>query len=91
MGQKLLKLLAQLGALRQRGPVSAEVRKKVEELQNFITEHYYTCTPEILAGLGQMYVHDPRMRENIDAAGGPGTADFAAQAIEAYVGGSALN
>ncbi len=91
MGQKLLKLLAQLGALRQRGPASAEVRKKVEELQNFITEHYYTCTPEILAELGQMYVQDPRMRENIDAVGGPGTAAFAAQAIEAYVGGSAPN
>lgn len=91
MGQKLLELLAQLGALRERGPASVEARRKVEELQNFITEHYYTCTPEILAGLGQMYIQDPRMRKNIDAAGGPGTAAFAAQAIETYVGGSAPN
>lgn len=87
MGQELLKLLAQLGALREQEPTGAEVQGKVKELQAFITEHYYTCTPAILAGLGQMYVQDPRMRQNIDAAGGPGTAAFAAQAIETYVSG----
>lgn len=91
MGQKLLELLAQLGALREQGPASAEAQRKVEELQSFITEHYYTCTPEILAGLGQMYIQDPRMRKNIDAAGGPGTAAFAVQAIEAYVSGPTKN
>lgn len=89
MGRELLELLAQLGALREHGPASPEAQGKVEELQGFITGHYYTCTPAILAGLGQMYVHDPRMRANIDAVGGPGTAAFAAQAIGVYVSGSA--
>lgn len=89
MGRELMDLLAQLGALREREPAGAEIQGKVKELQAFITEHYYTCTPAILAGLGQMYVQDPRMRQNIDAAGGAGTAAFAAQAIETYISGLA--
>lgn len=89
MGRELMDLLAQLGALREQEPAGAEVQGKVKELQTFITEHYYTCTPAILAGLGQMYVQDPRMRQNIDAAGGAGTAAFAAQAIETYISGLA--
>lgn len=84
MGDGLMTILAQLGALRGQAPDSAEVREKVRELQEFITAHYYHCTDEILAGLGQMYVGDERMRENIDKAGGAGTAAFAAEAIAAY-------
>ncbi|MFR7743517.1 MAG: TipAS antibiotic-recognition domain-containing protein [Acutalibacteraceae bacterium] len=44
----------------------------------------YTCTPEILAGLGEMYVIDERFRENIDKVGGEGTAAFVSKAIAAY-------
>ena len=58
----------------------------IRDLQQFITDHFYTCTPEILAGLGQMYAADDRFRKNIDMAGGEGTADFVAQAIAAYCG-----
>ena len=53
-------------------------------LQRYITEHYYACTAEILAGLGQMYTADERFRANIDRAGGEGTAQFAAAAIAEY-------
>ena len=56
----------------------------VAELQRFITEHYYNCTKQILMGLGQLYVADERFRENIDAAGGAGTAAFASEAIAYY-------
>ena len=55
-------------------------------MQQFITDHFYTCTLEILAGLGEMYVADDRFRKNIDKAGGEGTADFVAQVIRAYCG-----
>ena len=55
-------------------------------MQQFITDHFYTCTLEILAGLGEMYVADNRFRKNIDKADGEGTADFVAQAIRAYCG-----
>ncbi|MBQ2899840.1 MAG: TipAS antibiotic-recognition domain-containing protein, partial [Oscillospiraceae bacterium] len=55
-----------------------------KELQDFITGNYYTCTDEILSGLGKMYVGDERFKNNIDKAGGTGTAEFAAKAIEIY-------
>lgn len=60
------------------------VQQAVAVLQRFITEHYYHCTNDILAGLGQMYAADERFAASIDRAGGAGTADFAARAIAAY-------
>ena len=63
---------------------SDDAQALVKELQNYITENYYTCTNEILAGLGQMYVADERFKTNIDKYGS-GTAEFASQAIEIYV------
>ena len=58
----------------------------VKELQDYITENFYTCTNEIIAGLGQMYVADERFKENIDKCG-ESTADFVAEAIATYVKG----
>ncbi len=81
---QLMALFAELGSLRQTSPADAAVQEKVAALRQFITDHYYTCTPEILRGLGQMYTGDERFRRNIDRAGGKGTADFAAQAIVFY-------
>ena len=63
---------------------SLDAQELVKELQDYITENYYTCTKEILRGLGAMYVQDARFRANIDAAGGGGTAEFVSQAIEIY-------
>lgn len=60
-----------------------EAQCAVRSLQEFITANFYTCTKEILAGLGQMYVADDRFRQNIDRSG-EGTAEYAARAIEAY-------
>ena len=80
----MMAIFAELGALRNTPPESAAAQEKVAALQQFITDHYYTCTPEILRGLGRMYTADDRFRENIDRAGGAGTADFAARAIEVY-------
>lgn len=64
-------------------PDSDEVQNLVEKLQSHITENYYTCTKEILAGLGQMYVMDVRFRNNIDKHG-DGTAEFVSEAVKAY-------
>jgi len=63
---------------------SDEAQALVAKLQAHITENYYTCTDEILAGLGKMYVADERFKKNIDKYG-EGTAEFAANAIAAYV------
>lgn len=54
----------------------------VKRLQGHITENYYTCTPQILAALGQMYVADERFKRNIDKHA-EGTAAFIWAAIEA--------
>ena len=63
-----------------------EAQAAVRDLQQFITEHFYTCTPEILAGLGEMYSADERFRAGIDKAGGEGTAEFVSKAIAAHCG-----
>ena len=62
---------------------SDEAQALVAKLQAHITENYYTCTDEIFAGLGKMYVADERFKNNIDKYG-EGTAEFAADAIEVY-------
>ncbi len=64
-------------------PDSAEAQNLVKMLQNHITENYYLCTKEILAGLGQMYVTDERFKNNIDKHA-DGTSQFICEAIEAY-------
>ncbi|MBR3966288.1 MAG: TipAS antibiotic-recognition domain-containing protein [Clostridia bacterium] len=62
---------------------SHEAQALVAKLQAHITENYYTCTDEILAGLGKMYVADERFKKNIDKYG-EGTAEFAAESIAVY-------
>ena len=83
-GDALMDIFAQFGAVRHLSPASPEAQALVTKLQSFITEHYYTCTKQILQGLGQMYIAGDSMTENIDKAGGAGTAQFAHDAIEIY-------
>lgn len=83
-GDALMDIFAQFGAIRHTSPASGDAQALVAKLQSFITEHYYTCTKQILRGLGQMYIAGDSMTENIDRSGGEGTAEFAHQAIEIY-------
>ena len=62
---------------------SAEAQEIVAKLQAHITVNYYTCTDEILVGLGKMYVADERFKKNIDKYG-EGTAEFVSAAIAVY-------
>ena len=64
-------------------PNAPEVQSLVGKLQDFITKNYYTCTNDILAGLGQMYVADERFKKNIDKYG-EGTAEFVTLAIDNF-------
>ena len=84
VAEGLMDIFREFGALRGSAPGSPEAKEKVAQLQQYITDHYYTCTKEILKGLGQMYTCDERFRSNIDKAGGEGTAEFAAKAIDVY-------
>ena len=81
----LMTIFAEFAACKASGAssVSGEAQALVAKLQAHITENYYTCTDEILAGLGKMYVADERFKKNIDKYG-EGTAEFASDAIEAY-------
>lgn len=80
----LMEQFAKLGKLKKLDPAASEAQAGIRDLQKFITGHFYTCTPEILAGLGEMYTTDDRFRRNIDTAGGEGTAEFVRQAIQVY-------
>ena len=84
LGEQLMDIFAQLGALRGEEPGSEPVQQIVAALQQFITENYYTCTKEILRNLGMMYTAVGSMKDNIDARGGAGTAELAQKAIEIY-------
>jgi len=84
IGSQLMERFAEIGKLRQSAPSEQIVQEKVAGIQAFITEHYYHCTDEILRGLGEMYVGDECMKQNIDKAGGDGTAEFVHQAIVVY-------
>ena len=64
-------------------PESKEAQALVMKWQTYITENYYTCTKEILAGLGTMYTADERFKANIDRYG-KGTAEFMCAAIQEY-------
>lgn len=83
----LMAIFAEFAVLKNSGASadSAETQALVAKLQAHITENYYTCTHEILVGLGKMYVADERFKKNIDKSG-EGTAEFASEAIEIYVG-----
>ena len=83
----LMAIFAEFAALKNSGAAadSAEAQELVDKLQAHITENYYTCTDEILVGLGKMYVADERFKKNIDKYG-EGTAEFAEEAIKASRG-----
>ena len=80
----LMEIFVRMGKVRHLSPDSGEAQALVKELQDYITAHYYTCTPQILFGLGQMYAAGDEMNRNIDAAGGEGTGAFARDAITVY-------
>ena len=78
-------IFAKFAACKDSGasPDSAEAQALVAKLQAHITANYYTCTDEILASLGKMYVADERFKKNIDKYG-DGTAEFASKSIAVF-------
>lgn len=84
LGEGLMALFVQFGRLRGMPPAEAAVQAQVGKLRGYITENFYTCTPEILRGLAELYAGGGSMTENIDKAAGDGTAAFVAEAIRAY-------
>ena len=86
IAEGMMALFTEFGLLLKEGKEtdSEEVQAQVQKLQDYITEHFYTCTKQILSELGKMYNGGGSMTENIDKYGGEGTADFAAEAIKIF-------
>lgn len=80
-----MKLFEKCGKLKDSDPKSSEAQAMVKDIQNYITQNFYECTNEILAGLGKMYAAEGEFKTNIDKAGGNGTAEFVSRAIAKYV------
>lgn len=83
-GVQLMAIFKEFGQLREQDPASGKAQALVEKLQAYISEHFYTCTKQVLSGLGKMYAGGGDFTKNIDEAGGPGTAEFADRAIQIY-------
>lgn len=81
----LMAIFAEFAACKQNcaSADSAEVQALVAKLQAHITENYYTCTDNIFADLGKIYVADERFKKNIDKYD-KGNAEFVAEAIAAF-------
>ena len=86
INEQVMDFFVRLGTMKELPPDAPQVQAWVQELQCFFTEHFYNCTPQILLGLSEMYAGGGSMTENIDAAGGKGTGEFAREAIRIYCG-----
>jgi len=84
MASDMMDIFRSFGKIKNQDPASNEAQTLVKQLQNFITEHFYTCTDQILASLGQMYAGGGDFTKNIDKAGGEGTAKFVNAAIQIH-------
>ena len=86
INQSFMELFSEFGRLNALSilPDSDETQSLVEQLMQFITENFYSCTPELLQSLGKMYGGGGGFTESIDKKGGRGTADFTSKAIDIY-------
>ena len=85
LGEQVMDFFVKLGRMRPCEPGCEEAQAWAKELQAFFTEHYYTCTPQILSSLAESYAGGGSMTENIDKAGGTGTGTFAKEVIDIYI------
>ena len=85
LGGQVMDFFTRLGRMRPCPPDCAEAQAWAKELQTFFSEHFYTCTPQILKSLAESYAGGGSMTENIDKAGGAGTGAFAKEVIDAYL------
>lgn len=84
ISKEFMGLFAEFGTMRELDPADEKVQVQVEKFRDYITEHFYHCTTEILQCLGKMYCGGGSMSENIDKVGGAKTAEFVYKAICEY-------
>ena len=79
-----MKIFEEFGVMKDSDHASDKAQAQVKKLQDYITNHFYHCTDEILFSLGKMYAGGGEFTDNIDKMGGAGTAEFVYKAIEVY-------
>ncbi len=84
LGERMMRIFAEIGAVKNEDPTAGQAQALIKKLRDFITEHYYTCSDQVLLGLGEMYAAGGEMTEHIDRYGGEGTAVFANEAIKRF-------
>ena len=84
--EDFMEIFKEFGKMQDSDPASKEASDMVLKLKNYISEHFYQCSDEILSGLGKMYVSGNEFTENINRAGGEGTAEFVNKAIQVFCG-----
>lgn len=84
MADDFMQIFAEFGQMKEQNPSDEKVQLQVKKLQDYISQHFYHCTNEILSCLGKMYSGGGEFTENIDSVGGAGTAEFTDNAIQIY-------
>ena len=84
MAERFMLLFKEAGTIKDSDPSCDAAQDLVGRIQQFITDNMYNCTKDILKGLGKMYSAGGEFTENIDKAGGEGTAAFVDKAIQIY-------
>ena len=84
MVRNFMLLFKEAGTIKNEDPASDKAQDLVKRIQQYISDNMYNCSKDILAGLGKMYTGGGEFTENIDAAGGEGTAEFVGKAISIY-------
>lgn len=86
LSKQCMMIFREFGKMKDTDPSSEAALELVKKLQDFLTEHFYQCTNQILSGLGKMYAGGGEFTKNIDEYAGEGTAVFVNEAIQAYCG-----
>ena len=72
-----------IAALMERGPADPETQEAIGCFYQHINDRFYTCTPEIFRGLGEMYVQEPRFTAFYEKFKS-GMAEFMCEAMRIY-------
>lgn len=88
---EFIQIFKEFGEFKNLDIKEMKVQEKVRKLQNYITEHFYKCSDNILLNLGEMYAFDGEFKDNINRIGGEGTAEFIKNSIVYYVSKNTIN
>ncbi len=84
MDVQFMNIFKELGEIKDSNPSSEKTQNLINKLHSFINDNFYNCKKDRLLGLGKMYAGGGDFTENIDKAGGKGTAEFVYEAIKIY-------